>query len=153
MYGTHLCSHFCTYVCIRVGQYKFLIHCQCYKSIWRTIINIAVFVKSQYYCMHNISQCILLSITVYWNLSYNTYIYTQYYNTVIFHKMSNNIINNCDRACKCWPSEHKKSPSLFIFALITVYTTATKSWWLLQNLMGFNLKLTDMRYYILIRRY
>ena len=54
----------------------------------------------------------------------------------------------CDRACEYRPSEHKKHQFLVCLLyhnLITIYTTATKSSSLLQNLMGFLLQLTEMR--------
>ena len=57
-------------------------------------------------------------------------------------------INVCDRACKNRPCECKKSPilaCLLYHNFITVYTTATKSLSLLQNLMGFLLQLMEMR--------
>ena len=41
----------------------------------------------------------------------------------------------------------------FFYHNLTIYTTATKSSLVLQNLMGFLLQLTAMRYYILNGRY
>ena len=62
----------------------------------------------------------------------------------------------CDRACKNRSSEHKKSLIFVVFLyhnIITIYTTATKSSSLLQNLMGFPLQLTEIEYCILNGRY
>ena len=72
-------------------------------------------------------------------LLHNTYTYV--------HKLNVVYIRICDRACGNRPSEHKKSPILLCFLyhnLITIYTTATKSSSLLQNLMAFLLQLTEM---------
>ena len=64
-------------------------------------------------------------------------------------------IHICDLACKNRLSEHNK---LLIFLSLlyhnlTIYATETKFLSLLQNLIGILLQLTEMRYYILNRRY
>ena len=56
-----------------------------------------------------------------------------------------------DRACKNQPCEHKKLPIfsyLHYHNLKTIYTNMIKSLSLLQNLMGFLLKFTEMEYHI-----
>ena len=59
--------------------------------------------------------------------------------------------------CKCIhvtrPAKITDFLSLLYHNLITIYTTATESSLLLQNLMGFLLQLTEMGYYILNGRY
>ena len=59
--------------------------------------------------------------------------------------------HKCDRACENQPCKHKKSLiflSLLYHNLRTVYTNTIKSLSLLQNLMGFLLKVTEMGYHI-----
>ena len=61
-------------------------------------------------------------------------------------------IHICDWACENQPCERKKNhqffPSLLYHNLRTVYTNAIKSLSLLQNLMGYLLKFTEMGYHI-----
>ena len=57
----------------------------------------------------------------------------------------------CDRACENKPREHKNRrffPSLLYPNLQTIDTNKIKSLSLLQNLMGFLLKVMEMAYYI-----
>ena len=56
-------------------------------------------------------------------------------------------ISICDRACENRPCEHKNGQflaCLLYHNLINIYTTATKSSSLLENLMGFLLQFTEM---------
>ena len=62
----------------------------------------------------------------------------------------------CDRAYENRPPEHKKCrflTCLLYHNLITIYTTATKSSLLLQNVKGFLLHLMEMGYCIRNGRY
>ena len=67
-----------------------------------------------------------------------------------------NIIVICDQVCKNQPCECKKLPiflSLLYHNLQIIYTNKTKSLSLLQNLMGFPLKLMETGYRIQNWRY
>ena len=55
----------------------------------------------------------------------------------------------CDQACKNQPCKHKKLPLLCVCSIIInlLCIPTTKSFPLLQNLMGFLLQFTEMEYY------
>ena len=64
----------------------------------------------------------------------------------------NSIVTICDQACKSQPCEHKKLPTFRLFSYITyellILMYNIKSLSLLQNLMGFLLKFTEIEYHI-----
>ena len=59
----------------------------------------------------------------------------------------------CDWACESQPCEHKEISDSFVFALYKLFILMHQNLLLLQNLLGFLLRFTEMEYLIQRWRY